>query len=74
MMLVMIGCAKLGSRCDNETSEAIGDDSFVMMLRLLDETRWDGDGTDGIPGLILWRSGIVSLYGMFLLEYYDALI
>ena len=34
--------------------------------------RWEKG--DGIPGLIFWRWGIVSLYGMFLLEYYGALI
>jgi hypothetical protein len=26
---------------------------------------------DGIPGLTLWRSESVSLYGMFLFEYDD---
>lgn len=52
----------------------ICDDPFVTMSRLLDETRWNGDSTDGIPGLTSWRSEIVSLYGMFLLEYDDALI
>ena len=41
--------------------------------------KWDNglelDGeVDGIPGLTFWRSGMCSLYGMFLLVGYNKLI
>jgi hypothetical protein len=50
-VMVMMEDDGWGSRCE------IGEEPYEMMSRLLDETRWNGDGNDGIPGLILWRLG-----------------